>query len=261
MIAALRAACHERRRSKKQNDKNGAPLRALITRRLKRLVLGGMENENANELNRKRIGTGPNMTPKNTIILFDVNETLLDLHDLDNSFDAMFASPYARSDWFKQLLQLSLLANTLEDYCDFSVLSGRALTMVAEQRGRTLNEKESQSILTAIRGLRPHKDVEPALDLLVASGFRLATLTNSPSATLEAQLANAGLTDRFERRLSVDAVRRYKPARETYHYAARESWACRSDRSLWWPLTAGTYSGHCEREQRPPSSLGRDRFS
>lgn len=162
------------------------------------------------------------MTPKRTVILFDVNETLLDLHGLDESFAALFSSPRVRGDWFKQLLQLSLLANTLEDYFDFAVLSGRALTMVAEQHGRTLSERESQSILTAIRGLRPHDDVAPALDMLAASGFRLATLTNSPLGTLEAQLASAGLTDRFEQRLSVDAVKRYKPAGATYQYAARE---------------------------------------
>lgn len=36
------------------------------------------------------------------------------------------------------------------------------------------------------------------------------------------RLEQAGLGDRFERVLSVDAVQRYKPAREAYRYAARE---------------------------------------
>ncbi len=48
-------------------------------------------------------------------IVFDVNETLLDLRGLDAPFTAIFGSVEARADWFKQLLQLSLLANTLDD--------------------------------------------------------------------------------------------------------------------------------------------------
>ncbi|HKV84553.1 MAG TPA: HAD-IA family hydrolase [Ktedonobacterales bacterium] len=47
------------------------------------------------------------------------------------------------------------------------------------------------------------------------------TLTNSPPATVEAQLANAGLRDYFEQVLSVDAVKRFKPAAEVYRMAAR----------------------------------------
>jgi 2-haloacid dehalogenase len=50
----------------------------------------------------------------------------------------------------------------------------------------------------------------------------MVTLTNSAPASVAQQLKNAGLTDFFERSFSVDAVRKYKPAAETYQYVARE---------------------------------------
>ena len=56
--------------------------------------------------------------------------------------------------------------------------------------------------------------------MLRQAGFRLVTLTNSPPAVVEQQLANAGLTDFFERAFSVDAVRRFKPAAEPYLFVA-----------------------------------------
>lgn len=155
-------------------------------------------------------------------IVFDVNETLLDLRGLDAPFAAIFGTSDVRADWFKQLLQLSLLANVLDDYADFGILARRALAMVATQRGRALGEHDTKSIVDAIRALEPHPDVAPALTRLHEAGFRLATLTNSTEETVQTQIANAGLRDRFDAVLSVDAVRRYKPAPQTYRYAAEQ---------------------------------------
>ena len=58
--------------------------------------------------------------------------------------------------------------------------------------------------------------------MLRNAGLRLATLTNSPPDVLKDQLTNAGLIDLFERTLSVDSTQRFKPAPETYRYAATE---------------------------------------
>jgi 2-haloacid dehalogenase len=68
--------------------------------------------------------------------------------------------------------------------------------------------------------LPPHPDVIPALTRLQDAGFCMATLTNSAPPALNAQLTHAGLTEFFERRLSVESVQLFKPAPETYHYAA-----------------------------------------
>lgn len=159
---------------------------------------------------------------KRPIVLFDVNETLLDLRGLDNAFATIFGSADVRGDWFKQLLQLSLLANTLDDYVDFTTLGYRALEMVAAQRSRALRDEEFAAVKDGLRTLAPHSDVVPALTRLHDAGFRLATLTNSAPATVEAQIAYANMRPLFEQLLSVDAVRKYKPAPETYRYAAAQ---------------------------------------
>jgi len=39
------------------------------------------------------------------VIVFDVNETLLDLKALDAHFDRVFRAPGVRKEWFKQVLQ------------------------------------------------------------------------------------------------------------------------------------------------------------
>jgi 2-haloacid dehalogenase len=64
--------------------------------------------------------------------------------------------------------------------------------------------------------------VSESLSRLRDADLRLATLTNSTTQAARAQLSNAGLIDYFEMILSVEAVRRFKPAAETYRMAAKE---------------------------------------
>jgi 2-haloacid dehalogenase len=154
------------------------------------------------------------------VIVFDVNETLLDMGALRPRFEAVFGEAEVLGQWFAQLLQTSLVLTIIDRYQDFAAAGGAALEMVAARRGVALTGEMRQFILEGMRMLPAHGDVEPALGRLREAGFRLATLTNSPPRVVEAQLEYAGLRDFFEQRLSVDAVRRYKPATEAYQAAA-----------------------------------------
>lgn len=155
------------------------------------------------------------------MIVFDVNETLLDLRALDQLFERIFGEGSARADWFRQLLQLSLLSNVLDSYADFSVLARVALEMLAEQRGISVSDEQKREVAQAMRTMPPHPDVAACLTRLRDAGFRLVTLTNSATDAAEAQLRYAGIRDYFEAVLSVDLVRRFKPAPETYRAAAQ----------------------------------------
>ena len=156
------------------------------------------------------------------VIVFDVNETLLDLKALDPHFERIFGNKAVRGQWFAQLLRLSMVATITDTYHDFGALAGDALDMIALREGMTLANEERTQILKAIGSLPPHPEVAESLEMLQHAGFRLATLTNSPPQTLEAQMQHAGLHPYFERLLSVDAVRQFKPAHATYEYAAQE---------------------------------------
>ena len=162
------------------------------------------------------------MADRKIALVFDVNETLLDLRELDAPFEQVFGDAAVRMQWFQQLLQNALVSTVTDAYADFGAIGRAALQMVAARRGRELSEDDTSRILGTIRRLPPHPEVREALERLRAEGFRLATLTNSTEAVAQAQLENAGLASLFERILSADSVQRLKPAPEPYHMAARE---------------------------------------
>jgi 2-haloacid dehalogenase len=154
------------------------------------------------------------------VCVFDVNETLLDLRALDPMFTRLFGDGAARREWFAQMIQSALVSTVTGAYATFGQVGDAALTMLAARRGVALADADRRELLGGMRTLPPHPEVRSALEQLRAAGLRLAALTNSTAEVAEAQLGHAGLADLFEQRLSADAARRLKPAREAYHMAA-----------------------------------------
>jgi 2-haloacid dehalogenase len=156
------------------------------------------------------------------LLVFDVNETLLDVHALAPLFTRAFGDALALREWFSTLLLYSEVSTLAGPYADFAAIGGAALEMVASARGRTISTADRTAILGGMRTLPPYPEVADAIASLGARGFRMVALTNSPPAVAEAQLGHAELAPFFERIFSVDAVGRFKPAPEPYQHVARQ---------------------------------------
>ena len=155
------------------------------------------------------------------VCVFDVNETLLDLAALDPLFERVFGDAAVRRLWFNQMLQSAFVATITDAYVTFGEAASAALGVTEERLGVEVSEDDRQEILGGLRDLPPHPEVAESLDRLHDAGFRLATLTNSTQEVAEAQIQNAGLTDKIEQILSADTARRLKPAPAPYRMAAR----------------------------------------
>jgi 2-haloacid dehalogenase len=155
------------------------------------------------------------------VIAFDVNETLLDLSALDETFEELLGSATLRGQWFAQMLQLSFVGGLTGEYVDFTTAQRGALQMVAETSGRSLTAEQIERIVDRMQSLPPHPEVPAALEKLHGTGLKTVALTNSVQAVAEAQLRNAGIDAWFDQVISADRVRRLKPAPEPYHAVAR----------------------------------------
>jgi 2-haloacid dehalogenase len=156
------------------------------------------------------------------VILFDVNETLLDMTPLKKAINKLLGSRKGFRIWFGMLLHYSLVDNCIHQYHDFATIAYATLEMAAESLGKSIDEKEKKTALAVIKELKAYPDVKKGLRLLKENGFRLATLTNSPAVTLTGQLNNSKLSAYFDATLSIDTIKKYKPALETYIWAAEQ---------------------------------------
>lgn len=155
------------------------------------------------------------------VIVFDLNGTLLDLAALDPHFTRAYGSPQARREWFDLVVQAALVSLVADDYQDFSTLARASLQVLAQRRGIALKAPDRKAIAEGLTRLPPFADVVEGLGKLKAGGHRLAILTNSSFRSATALLKRHRLAGLFEAVISVDEVRRMKPAPEPYRLAAR----------------------------------------
>jgi 2-haloacid dehalogenase len=161
-------------------------------------------------------GDDETVTGEVKAIAFDVNETLFSLDRLEPAFADAGLDPGLVPLWFARLLRDGFALTAIGDYRPFAEVAADTLRGLDP----ALDDAAVGAVIAAMRRLRPHPDVEPALRALHEAGMPVATLTNGNADTVRAMLANAGLTAYVRHNLSVDAVRRWKPAPEPYRYAA-----------------------------------------
>lgn len=155
-----------------------------------------------------------------SVLVFDVNETLLDLTTLEPVFERVFGDRMVMREWFAQLILYSETLTLAGLYTPFGELAAGALRMVGETSGVVVTAADVDDLKKHNTTMPALPDVVPALEQLRASGFRLVTLTNSAPGSGPTPLDRAGIDGYFEQSFSVDQVERFKPAPETYRLVA-----------------------------------------
>ncbi|MBL7559999.1 haloacid dehalogenase type II [Olleya sp. YSTF-M6] len=180
----------------------------------------GMANSTDNNSNSKII---TDLRPK--VLFFDVNETLLDLTVMKKSVaDALGGRKDLLKLWFTTMLQYSLVSTVGRQYNDFGIIGAAALQMVAQNNGITITEDDAKnSILGPIRSLPAHPEVKASLQALKDAGYKLISFTNSSNKGVKTQFENAGLTQYFDDRYSIEDIGKFKPHTDAYDWAARKS--------------------------------------
>ena len=161
------------------------------------------------------------MTQAIDTLLFDVNETLLDLEALTPLFSRIFGREEAMREWFAQQVLYSQALTLSHRYAPFNELAAGTLRMLGEIHGVTVSSEDMDEIRAGMSLLPPHPEAAEALARLKGAGFRLATLTNSPPSPGSSPLEKAGLSGYFEQMFSVHQWQRFKPAPEPYRGVAQ----------------------------------------
>src|SRR6201987_3527527 len=156
------------------------------------------------------------------LIVFDVNETLLDLQTMEPIFERIFSEKGAMRLWFANLVMYSLALSVAGSYVPFTDIGAAAMKMLADTQGIKIDDADKKELTEKFSTMPPHKEVPAALRKLRAAGFRLFTLTDNLLEVQTRQLTHGDIVDLFERRFSADGVKHHKPSREAYGYVEKE---------------------------------------
>ena len=156
------------------------------------------------------------------LIVFDVNETLLDLQTMEPTFERIFGDRSAMRLWFANLIMYSAALTVAGCYVPFTDIGAAVMKMLADTQGIRIDDADRDELRERFSTMPPHREVPPALRKLRAAGFRLFTLTDNLMEVQTRQLEHGGIVDLFERRFSADSVKHHKPSREAYAQVERE---------------------------------------
>ncbi|MEZ9206526.1 haloacid dehalogenase type II [Vibrio splendidus] len=157
---------------------------------------------------------------KKEVILFDINETVLNLGSLQPKFKAVFGSEDALSLWFSKLLHSSTVCIATNVKSTFSELANATLDAIAQRYKCDLTVESKDALLTSFANLPPHTDIKASLLKLRENGFKTVAFSNSSLELITSQIKNSGLEDYFDTVISVEETGSFKPNSYVYNFAA-----------------------------------------
>ncbi|HIF9436207.1 TPA: haloacid dehalogenase type II [Photobacterium damselae] len=155
------------------------------------------------------------------IIIFDINETILNLESLHKIFVDIFDNNLMLSQWFSKLLHTSAVCAITKVETNFFTLASITLDNMFDDNQLELSKFDKKEFLNEFTRLQPYSDVILALKYLKENGFKLIALSNSSSKLINEQLNNSGVISFFDEIISAEEGTTFKPDPQVYKYAAK----------------------------------------
>ncbi|GLQ99296.1 haloacid dehalogenase type II [Dyella mobilis] len=148
------------------------------------------------------------------LALFDPHPVLATLSAISPGDSPAFAAR-----WRDKVFEYTWLRTLTNSYVEFPVIADDALQFIADERKVRVTDAQRNQLKVALMSMKAWPDVAPALRQLKQQGLILAPLNDFSIPMLEASIRNSDLEGAFEKLLSTDLVKAYKPDPRAYQMA------------------------------------------
>ncbi|MGA8758635.1 MAG: hypothetical protein WB611_20390 [Stellaceae bacterium] len=92
------------------------------------------------------------------LIVFDVNETLLDLQTMEPVFERIFGEQQAMRLWFANLIMYSAALTVAGCYVPFTDIGAAVMKMLADTRGIKIGDADKRELTEKFSTMPPHPE-------------------------------------------------------------------------------------------------------
>ncbi|MBN9119505.1 MAG: haloacid dehalogenase type II [Planctomycetes bacterium] len=153
-------------------------------------------------------------------VAFDAIGTLFDLAPVGARLRDVGLPREKLEEWYARLLRDAAALDITGVYRPFRQVAAGTLEAMLADAGKKADGERAEAFLSAFSELPAYPDAAPAFQRLTEAGVRVLVLTNGGADATAKLLKRAQLDAHVERVVSIDEVRRWKPAREVYRHAA-----------------------------------------
>jgi len=155
-------------------------------------------------------------------LVFDAYGTLFDVHSVIQLCDELFAGQGTQlsQTWRAKQLEYTWLKSLMGRYQDFERVTEAALKFACKSLKLDCPTESRKRLMQAYSRLKPYPEVKDALAAL--SHLKLAILSNGSPRMLKALVKNNGMTRTFDKVISVDEVKIFKPDPSVYALAPKK---------------------------------------
>ena len=90
------------------------------------------------------------------LIVFEVNETLLDLETMEPTFQRIFGEKSAMRLWFANFIMYSAALTVAGCYVPFIEIGAAVMKMLADTRGIKIDDKDKKELTEKFSTMPPH---------------------------------------------------------------------------------------------------------
>ena len=106
-----------------------------------------------------------------SVLVFDVNETLIDIDSIAPLFGELFGDQRVLREWFGQLVMYSMTTTLSECYVDFFTLGQGVLRMLADIYRVNITDDDVLALKAAMLAMPPHPDAAAGLTAAARQWF------------------------------------------------------------------------------------------
>ena len=164
-------------------------------------------------------------------LAFDIYGTLIDTSGVFHSLEKMIgkqAKPFMDT-WRNKQLEYSFRRGLMNQYADFSICTENALAFCCLSFQLRLSPEQKESLLSEYTVLPVFDEVSDSLQQLKEAGHKLVAFSNGSKAAILMLLTNAKIIDKFDKIVSVEDIRTFKPNPLVYDYFNHETNSTKSN--------------------------------